>query len=129
MISDDSGRTALALRAHPNDVDQRTLVLVWRRVEFASMGAPNDEAISGHPLWPHGLDDVRWIGLVKKSDRLRSLAAQNSAHHAHNRRRFDSLDHYIAPLKECVAEVVASSVETQRYDASALDAAVLALRS
>jgi hypothetical protein len=127
MVSDDSGRAALALRAHPDDVDQRNLVLLWRRVEFAALGAPNDEALSGHPLWSAGLGDVRWLGLVERSGRVRALAAQNSVHPSHDQRRYDFLDHYVAPLKECVAEVVAGSVETQRYSGSTLEAAAAAL--
>lgn len=93
MISDDSGRTALALRAHPDDPDQQSIVLVWRGVEFAAFGAPNDEAISGHPLWPPGLAEVRWLGLVERSARVRALAAQNSVHPSHDPRRYDFLDH------------------------------------
>src|SRR5690349_19464993 len=89
LLSDDSGRTALALRAHPDDADQRNLVCVWRRVEFAALGAPNDEAISGHPLWSVGLGDVEWLGLVERSARVRALAAQNAVHPLHDARRFD----------------------------------------
>ena len=127
MVSDGSGRTALALRAHGDDADQRNLVLVWRSVEFAALSAPNDEAISGHPLWRSGLRDVRWLGLVERSRRVRALADQNSVHPAHDQRRYELLDHYIAPLKECVAEVVAGSIETQRHDGSTLEAAAAAL--
>jgi len=127
MVSNDSGRTALALRAHRDDPDQRNLVLVWRRVEFAALSAPNDEAISGHPLWSSGLSDVRWLGLVERSARVRALAAQNSVHPSHDQRRYDSLDHYIVPLKECVVEVVASSFETQRHGGATAEAAAAAL--
>lgn len=127
MVSDDSGRTALGLRAHRDDADQRNVVLVWRCVEFAALSAPNDEAISGHPLWRSGLGDVRWLGLVERSARVRALTAQNSVHPSHDQRRYDSLDHYIVPLKECVAEVVAGSVEMLRYGRSTLEAAADAL--
>ena len=127
MLSDDSGRAALAIRAHGDDVDQRNIVLIWRRVEFAALSAPNDEALSGHPLWHSGLSGVRCLGLVESSARVRGLAAQDSVHPAHDRRRFDFLDHYIAPLKECVAEVVAASVETHRHGGSTLEAAAGAL--
>jgi len=127
MVSDDSGRTALALRAHPDDADQQNLVLVWRGVEYAALSAPNDEAITGHPLWPAGLGDVRWLGLVEGSARVRALEIQNSVHPSHNPRRYDFLDHYIAPLKECVAEVVAKSMETRRHGGTTLQAAVAVL--
>jgi hypothetical protein len=127
MVCDDSGQTALALVAHRDDPDQRNMVLVWRGVEYAALGAPNDEAISGHPLWQAGLGDVRWLGLVEKSRRIRALAAQNSVHPSHDPRRYDFLDHYIAPLKECAAEVVARSLETHRLSGPTTEAAVAAL--
>jgi hypothetical protein len=127
MVSNDVGRTALALRAHPDDADQRHLVLLWRQVEFAALSAPNDEAISGHPLWRVGLGEVRWLGLVEGSDRVRALAAQNAGHPSHDPRRYAFLDHYIAPLKECIAEVVAGSVEVHRHDGSTLEAAAAGL--
>lgn len=127
MISDDFGRTAVALGAHPDDADRRALVLLWRGVEFAALSAPNDEAITGHPLWQLGLQDVRWLGLVERSARVRALAAQNAVHPAHDPRPYDLLQHYIARLKECVAEVVASSLETYRHGGSTLEAAAAVL--
>lgn len=93
----------------------------------ASQVATGKEGVSGHPLWGSGLGDVRWLGLVEKSARVRAMAAQNSVHPSHDQRRYDFLDHYIAPLKECVAEVVAGSVETQRHGGSTLEAAGAAL--
>ena len=123
MVSDDSGRTRLAVRAHPDDGDQRNVVLVWDGVEFASMSAPNDQAISGHRLWRAGLNDVLWLGLVEDSDLIAGLKKQNSVHPNHEPRRYDFLDHYIAPLKECVAEVVARSVVIHRHDGTTIESA------
>jgi hypothetical protein len=76
----------------------------------ASLSAPNDEAISGHRLWRAGLSDVLWLGLVERSALIAQLKRQNSVHPYHDPRRYEFMDHYIAPLKECVAEVVARSV-------------------
>ena len=44
LVSDDMGRGALAQRAHPDDPDQRCVVLRWDVVSYALMGPPNDEA-------------------------------------------------------------------------------------
>ena len=76
MLSDDSGWTRLAVRPHPDDADQRNVVLVWEGVEFASLSAPNDEAISGDRLWRAGLDDVPWLGLVEDSELIACLKKQ-----------------------------------------------------
>ena len=126
MLSDDSGWTRLAVRPHPDDADQRNVVLVWESVEFASLSAPNDEAISGHRLWRAGLNDVPWLGLVEDSELIACLKKQNSVHPHHEPRRYDFLDHYIAPLKECVAEVVAHSLVVHRHDGSTLGSAAAA---
>jgi hypothetical protein len=127
LVSDDSGRTPLAVRPHADDADRRNVVLVWSGVESASLSAPNDEAISGHRLWRAGLSDVLWLGLVEGSILIAGLKKQNSVHPSHDPRRYEFLDHYIAPLKECVAEVVASSVVIHREDGSTLESAVAAL--
>ena len=123
MLSDDSGRTRLALRAHPDDANQRNVVLVWEGVQFASLSAPNDEAISGHRLWHTGLKDVLWLGLIEDSELIAGLKRQNSVHPHHESRQYDFLDHYIAPLKECVAEVVATSLAFHRHEGSTLESA------
>lgn len=126
MLSDDSGWTRLAVRPHPDDADQRNVVLVWEGVEFVSLSAPNDEAISGHRLWRAGLNDVLWLGLVEDSELIASLRKQNSVHPHHESRRYDFLDHYIAPLKERVVEVVARSLVVHRLDGSTLESAAAA---
>ena len=118
MVSDDSGRTRMALRAHPDDADQRNVVLTWDGTEFASLGAPNDEAISGHRLWRVGLSEVHWLGLVHRSELIAGLKRQNSVHPHHEPGRYDYLDHYVAPLKECIAEVVARSIVVYRHEGS-----------
>jgi len=38
LVSDDMGRGALAQRAHPDDADQRCVVLRWDVVSYALMG-------------------------------------------------------------------------------------------
>jgi hypothetical protein len=126
MVSDDSGRTRLAVRAHPDDADQRNVVLAWDGVGLASLSAPNDEAISGHRLWRAGLNDVLWLGLVEDSELITGLKKQNSMHPNHEPRRYDFLDHYIASLKECLVEVVARSLVIHRHDGSTLESAAAA---
>ncbi len=128
MISNDLGRTALALRAHPDDTDERSVALVWNGVESAALSAPNDEAVSGHRLWRHGLSEVLWMGVVVNSALRSELKRQNVVHPGHDPARFDQLEHYVVLLKECVAEVVAMSVEVHRMDGGTLESAVAALR-
>lgn len=128
MVSNDLGCTVLAARAHTDDSDQRNVVLVWNGVESATLGAPNDEAISGHRLWRHGLSEVPWLGIVERSALCANLKKQNSVHPGHDPARFEFLEHYIVVLKECVAEVVAQSVELHRLEGATIDSAAAALR-
>ena len=62
LLSDDSGRACLSLSPHPNDSDLRMVVIVWTGARAALMQPPNDEALSGHPLYGKGLAEVRWSG-------------------------------------------------------------------
>ena len=67
-----------------------------------------------------------WLGLVEDSELIASLRQQSSVHRHHESRRYAFLDHYIAPLKECVVEVVAHSLVVHRHDGSTLESAAAA---
>jgi hypothetical protein len=77
---------------------------------------------------PRGLSEVLWMGVVVGSVLRSDLENQNSVHPGHDPARFGLLEHYIVLLKECVAEVVARSVEVHRLDRETLDSAAAALR-
>jgi len=129
LISDDSGRNVLAMNHHPDDEDQRSVVLTWKGVRSAAFSDPNDEAVSGHRLHRRGLSDVLWIGLVRESETIRALELLNTVHPRHDPSRFERLSHHVVLLKECVAEVVAETIEVRRVDGSTLEAGARALRS
>ena len=120
LLSNDLGRTAMSVRAHPDDPDERQVVLLWTRVEWAAIGAPNDDALA--------LRDVRRVGLVQQSGLIADLRRQASVHPMYDAARFAFLNHYVVVLKECVAKVVARSIGVHRGAGSTLDAGVAALR-
>ena len=68
-------------------------------------GAPNDEVLSGHPLYPFGLTfyEFHW---VEKSPWIASLCKQNSVHHRHCDSAFESLSHWIITFHDSTLEVV-----------------------
>jgi hypothetical protein len=74
-------------------------------------GAPNDEALEGHPLWNHGLG-FYGVFRVDQSSLIRRLAAMNSVHKLHSYSAFDELNHYIVTLHDSAFECVARSFET-----------------
>ncbi len=122
LLSDDYGRTALALNAHHDDPDNRCVVLLWSGVHSACMADPNDEAISGHRLYRSGLSDVLWAGVVRDSAAVDALEAQNRVHPSQDAPRFEKLMHHVVLLKECVVEVIAERVTVHRFEGRTLAA-------
>lgn len=128
LVSTDMGQAVLALNPHPSDSDRRCVVLLWSGAASACMSAPNDEAISGHRLYPRGLADVVWAGRVQESELVKVLERQNSVHPFHNPARFTGLTHFVLPLKECVVECVAEHVAVVRDEGPTVEAALAVLR-
>ena len=93
------------------------------------MGAPNDEALSGHRLYERGLAQLTWAGVVEDSERIASLGQSNRVHPRHDAERFSRPHHYILRLKEDTVEVVAETVQVQPHPGLPLRAGSLALRA
>jgi hypothetical protein len=121
LMSDDQGRAALALRAHPDDLDQSCVVLRWRVVRYSLMGSPNDEALHMHRLYHAGLKDVLWVGVVRESQLVATLRPMGSPH------QMFVPHHYVVVSKECVVEVVAEDLDVLRFAGSTRDAALTSL--
>ena len=128
LLSNDFGKTLLALNPHPDDSDQRCVVLVWSGAHSACLADPNDEAISGHRLYGSGLSNLLWAGVVSDSETIRALEKQNRVHPFHDPSRFDDLTHHVVLLKECVVEVVAMAVAVSRFEGTTADAATAAMK-
>lgn len=123
LISDDYGRGTLALWAHPTDADQRTVVLRFDLVVYSVMTPHNDEALQHHPLYDQGLKGLLWLGVVRDSSlvaRLRPLWSPVAELHLQPM-------HFIAPLKECLVEVVAADVDAFRFHGSTREACLAAV--
>jgi hypothetical protein len=121
FVSDDGGRGALAQRAHPDDPDQRCVVLRWDVVHYALMSPPNDEGRRLHRLYEVGLKELDWLGVVRDSslvDGLRPALGRMAV--------FVPL-HYVAVSKECVFEVLAENVDVFRIEGSTRQAAPASL--
>ena len=70
-------------------------------------GAPNDEAIDGHPLATRGLNPYGSFE-VQDSSWIRQVERMNSVHPNHDPKRFDRYKHYVFAFHdstfECIAE-------------------------
>jgi hypothetical protein len=124
LLIGDFGDVVLALNAHDNDPDDRCVVLSWSGSYSASMGSPNDEARQGHRLYDKGLEELRWVGVVRESELIGDLEQRNRVHDRHDPARFTSLTHYIIPLKESLVEVVALDLVIGRIEGSTRQAAL-----
>ena len=123
MAISDASRAALAVNAHFDDANQDCVVFIWSGTSAAIMGSPNDEALSGHRLYQHGLSDLPWAGQVEQSEWVADLERQNLGHPHHDAARFARLIHFILPLKEGTVEVVAEKVTVVRRPGPAASAA------
>lgn len=117
LVSDDMGHSALAQQAHPDDPDQRCVVLRWEIVSYALMGPPNDEARNQHRLYEAGLKHVDWLGVVRDSSLVAGLRPMFG-----RGVRLVPL-HYVVVSKECVVEVLAENVDVLRIGGTPRQAA------
>lgn len=85
------------------------------------MGAPNEEAISGHPLADRGLEAFAAFE-VKQSSWIRILERMNSVHPYHDRQRFLELKrHFIFAFHDSTFECIANSFDISILNGSILD--------
>lgn len=106
----------MVLHAHPDDADQRHVVLRWGGCVAAVMQPPNDEALAGHPLYDKGLSAIDWAGEVIESEWIARLERQNRVHPNHDPSRYTHLRHFVLPLKEKTVEAVADTCKTVRSE-------------
>lgn len=92
------------------------------------VGGPNDEALSGHPLYQYGLRPYS-IHRIENSPRLDELERQNSLHPSHSSVRFrESKVHYIFALKEETIECLVRESNTPSSRIDIFESNQLALR-
>jgi hypothetical protein len=105
--------------------------LVLNGVAHVSLGAPNDEALVGHPLYDSGLRHYR-AHEVHNSDLIASMERRNRVHPHHRPESFATLRHLIITFHDETFDCVCRSWTTGTVDASFEDAlaeAVSAVRT
>jgi hypothetical protein len=94
--------------------------LVWvRSIKF---GGPNDETLSGHPLFGKGLEfyaahEVRNSRWIEEEEKI------NSVHPYHRGGWRDSLRHYIFTFHDETLECLAREIRTEQFDCNYPEAA------
>ena len=93
--------------------DETVAVISFHRCWIHKFGTPNDEAISGHPLYKKGLKPYS-VFKVLHSSWIAELERMNSVHPYHDKKRFEALNHFIFTFHdstfECAAEGVVSDL-------------------
>jgi hypothetical protein len=109
----------LLLAYLPRQEDSEASTEAYSVVRFSGpqahfFGPPNDEAISGHPLYSKGLEPYACYRVVNSSW-IRSLERMNSVHPMHKAERYDRLSHYIFTFHDSTFECVADSFEVHLF--------------
>jgi hypothetical protein len=113
------GTVALAY----DDTAGERIVVRFNGVASALFGAPNDEALQGHPLFGRGLQFYEFAE-VENSPWIAELERANRVHPGHSAERYARLRHFIFPFHDSTFECVALAVElVQPHSEDALAAA------
>lgn len=98
--------------ARPEDFGpQQVVVLRFGSVRSLMFGSPNDEAVSGHPLFGRGLDYYA-VHSVEDSSWVRRLERMNSVRPQHNASGFLRLRHFIVTFHDSTFECVCRNAPT-----------------
>jgi hypothetical protein len=94
------------LMIHYRTAEDRFVIVHFPLCTHVAFGAPNDEALSGHPLYGRGLEFYS-VHRVVESSLIELLEHRNSVHPQHNRARYlQDLTHYIFTFQDSTLECV-----------------------
>lgn len=121
---DWDGTTATVV--DPNEFKTRRLSwVVFAGVAHVSLGGPNDEALSGHPLFDAGLRRYE-VHEVHNSELIVSMERRNRVHPNHRPEKFASLRHLIITFHDETFDCVCRSWSAGTVDAAFGDAMAMA---
>lgn len=123
--SDWDGTTVTVV--DPNEsTDRRLSWVVFAGVAHVSLGGPNDEALSGHPLFEAGLRHYQ-AHEIHNSELIASMERRNRVHPNHRPEAFASLRHLIITFHDETFDCVCRSWTAGTVDAAFGDALAMAL--
>lgn len=85
-----------------------SMIVKFERVTAHYFGMPNDEAISGHSLYPLGLEAYSYYEVMNSSWRD-ELEKMNRVHPYHKKAHYDDVRHFIFTFHDTTLEVLARS--------------------
>lgn len=114
LYSDETGLTCAYVIGATHSDSGSTAILHFEGVLYYSMGYPNDEALSGHPLYKNGLGFYDFY-LVENSPLVAELDRRNEVHRQHVAGAYiKRFRHWIITFHDETLEVVARSARFVR---------------
>jgi len=102
----------------PSDATESKLVVVeFQQCIWARLGSPNDEVLSGHPLYGKGLEGYRPMR-VENSTWIEDLRKISSVHRQYSPDRWSTCTHYIFGFHDSMFECVAQSLVAEVRESS-----------
>mgnify|MGYP000318391552 CR=1 FL=1 len=101
------------------DEDDGIVTVKFNRFEQFKFGSPNDEAISGHPLFKLGLEPYS-IQRVVDSEWIKELIKINSVHPYHQEDSFDKYEHFIFFFHDRCFEIVSNDYSIEEDSKSSM---------
>ena len=89
-----------------------SIVVCFRRAIAHYFGRPNDEAISGHPLYGIGLQPYSYFEVLN-STWLDELEHMNRVHPYHKKERYADIRHFIFTFHDTTLEVLAKNYHAE----------------
>jgi len=100
-----------ALVVRYRTADEKIAVIRFPLCAYVAFGAPNDEALGGHPLSALGLKFYS-VHEVKDSSLVRMLEQRNAVHPRHDRTRYlKDKKHYVFTFQDSTLECVVNEGE------------------
>ncbi len=99
------------------DQDEGIVTVKFNRFEQFKFGSPNDEAMSGHPLYELGLKPYS-IQKVIDSEWIKELKNMNSVHPYHKDELFEKYEHFIFFFHDRCFEIVSESYSIEENSKS-----------
>jgi len=96
-----------------NSTDEGIATIKFTKYAQFKFGNPNDESISGHPLFNYGLQPYA-IQEVEKSNWIEELIEMNSVHPYHKDSLFEKYKHYIFYFHDNCFEIVCEKFELMK---------------
>lgn len=106
LCADDS-----SLRLRYRTVDDKIVVVRFPLCSYVAFGAPNDEALVGHPLYNRGLKHYS-VHEILASSLIEMLERRNSVHPCHDRKLYlQDKRHYVFTFQDSTLECVVNEGE------------------